>query len=240
MGIIFINLSNEAPKFDEFISPLTKRWETFLGAEGLANIEAPDGQSRLDITIQANWKLAVENYCEAYHLPWVHPSLNKYSPINKHYNIVFTENMSGQGSYAYTLSDVAGTALPQFENWPQDKLKHAEYISLYPNVLLGLQVDHAFAMVLQPVSAGVTIEKLQLLYVGEEALDEPFKDSREAVLESWRQVFSEDIFVVEGMQKARYSPGFTGGVFSAVMDVPSHHFHQWVAERYRERSDESG
>ena len=59
-------------------------------------------------------------------------------------------------------------------------------------------------------------------------------------LESWRQVFSEDIFVVEGMQKARYSPAFTGGVFSAVMDVPSHHFHQWVAERYRERSDESG
>jgi choline monooxygenase len=240
MGIIFINLSNEAADFDEFISPLTKRWETFLGAEGLVNIKAPEAQSRLDITIQANWKLAVENYCEAYHLPWVHPSLNKYSPLNKHYNIVFTENMSGQGSYAYTLSDVAGTALPQFENWPQDQLKHAEYISLYPNVLLGLQVDHAFAMVVQPISAGVTIEKLQLLYVGEKALDEPFRASREAVLESWRQVFSEDIFVVEGMQKARYSPGFTGGVFSAVMDVPSHHFHQWVAERYRERSDESG
>jgi choline monooxygenase len=240
MGIIFINLSNEAPDFDEFISPLTKRWETFLGAEGLGNIEAPAGQSRLDITIQANWKLAVENYCEAYHLPWVHPSLNKYSPLNKHYNIVFAENMSGQGSYAYTLSDVAGTALPQFENWPQDQLKHAEYISLYPNVLLGLQADHAFVMVVQPISSGVTIEKLELIYVGKTALDEPFRASREAVLESWRQVFSEDIFVVEGMQKARYSPAFTGGVFSAVMDVPSHHFHQWVAEKYGAKSRESG
>jgi hypothetical protein len=59
-------------------------------------------------------------------------------------------------------------------------------------------------------------------------------------LESWRQVFSEDIFVVEGMQKARYSPAFTGGVFSAVMDVPSHHFHQWVAEKYGAKSDEGG
>ncbi|MGY8791331.1 MAG: SRPBCC family protein [Pseudomonadales bacterium] len=53
------------------------------------------------------------------------------------------------------------------------------------------------------------------------------------MLKSWQQVFSEDIFVVEGVQNARRSSGFTGGVFSPVMDVYSHHFHQWLAQCYK-------
>jgi choline monooxygenase len=141
--------------------------------------------------------------------------------------------MSGQGSYAYTLCDVAGTELPQFEKWPEDKLRHAEYISLYPNVLLGLQVDHAFAMILQPLAADKTIEKLQLSYLADGAESNNYQVSRDAITESWQQVFGEDIFAVEGMQKARHSPGFTGGVFSPVQDVPSHHFHGWVADQYQ-------
>ena len=75
----------------------------------------PSAQGPIAIEVTADWKLAVENYCEACHLSWVHPALNSYSPLDKHYNIVAAKNMSGQGSYAYTLCDVAGTELPQFE-----------------------------------------------------------------------------------------------------------------------------
>ena len=232
MGIVFINLSGGAEDFADYIGPLEKRWAEFAGADGLAQLQVPVDDASMEIKVQSNWKLAVENYCEAYHLPWVHPSLNTYSPLEQHYNIVAAENMSGQGSYVYILSEVAGTELPQFADWPQEKVRHAEYISLYPNVLLGLQVDHAFAMILQPQAAGSTVEKLQLYYVGEESLDQAYQGCRSAVLKSWRQVFSEDIFAVEGMQNARRSPGFKGGVFSPVMDVPSHHFHQWVAQGY--------
>ena len=32
-------------------------------------------------------KLAVENFCESYHLPWVHPELNIISKLEDHYNI---------------------------------------------------------------------------------------------------------------------------------------------------------
>lgn len=232
MGIIFVNLSGDAPDFEHFIAPLAQRWETFVSRPSFDQLHVSTSESSMELTIKANWKLAVENYCEAYHLPWVHPSLNKYSPLSEHYNIVFTDDMSGQGTYVYTLSEVAGTELPQFEDWPKDKIRHAEYISLYPNVLLGLQIDHAFAMILQPQSCETTFEKVQLYYVGEKALDDRYQACRSSVLESWRQVFGEDVFALEGMQKARHSPGFSGGLFSPVMDVPSHHFHQWVAERY--------
>ncbi len=47
----------------------------------------------------------------------------------------------------------------------------------------------------------------------------------------WREVFEEDIFVVEGMQRGRHAPGFDGGRFSPAMDGATHAFHRWVAGR---------
>lgn len=233
MGIVFINLSDDAPDFTDFIAPLETRWSQFSGAGLFDELHVPEQGASIEIDVQCNWKLAVENYCESYHLPSVHPTLNRYSPLDQHYNIVAAENMSGQGSYAYNLSDLVGTELPRFAHWPEEKMCHAEYISLYPNVLLGLQPDHVFAMIVQPQAPGKTVEKLQLYYIGAQSLDESYRGCRSAVLKNWQQVFSEDIFAVEGMQNARRSSGFNGGVFSPVMDVSSHHFHQWLAQRYK-------
>lgn len=232
MGILFINLSGDAQPFDEFIAPLVNRWEEFTGKGGFEKVSPAPTGSNMELTVEANWKLAVENYCEAYHLPWVHPGLNTYSPLDQHYNLIINDYMSGQGSYTYNLSDIAGTTLPQFEDWPQDKIRQAEYISLYPNVLLGVQADHAFAIILQPQSNSRTLEKLQLSYVGDNASGDEFAACRSAVLESWKVVFGEDVFAVEGMQDGRKSPAFTGGVFSPVLDEPTHHFHTWTAEQY--------
>jgi hypothetical protein len=54
---------------------------------------------------------------------------------------------------------------------------------------------------------------------------------REANARMWREVFAEDVFVVEGMQKGRHARGFDGGKFSPVMDSPTHCFHDWVARQ---------
>lgn len=231
MDIIFINLSGDAVDFEQHINPLTLRWETFLGKTGLDHLQSAVNGKGMQIEIQSNWKLAVENYCESYHLPWIHPGLNSYSKLEDHYHIMIDEDFAGQGSYAYRLSDEVGTALPRFPEWPEDKLEQAEYVSFYPNVLLGIQADHAFVMIIEPVAPNKSIEHLRLFYVGEGALDDNLAASRNATLESWRVVFGEDIDAVEGMQKGRSSPGYRGGVFSPVMDNPTHHFHQWVARK---------
>jgi choline monooxygenase len=236
MDIIFINLSGDAVDFEQHIEPLTARWKTFLGETGLAHLQSAVNGKGMQIEIQSNWKLAVENYCESYHLPWIHPSLNSYSKLEDHYHIMIDTNFAGQGSYAYRLSDEVGSALPRFPEWPEDKLEQAEYVSFYPNVLLGIQADHAFIMIIEPVAPNKSIEHLRLYYVGEEALDDNLAASRNATLESWRVVFGEDIDAVEGMQKGRSSPGYQGGVFSPVMDNPTHHFHQWVARKLQAAS----
>jgi choline monooxygenase len=231
MDMVFINLSGDAQTLDDMLAPLTARWSQFLGADGMDLLRRRPGFDSTTLDIACNWKLAVENYCEAYHLPWVHPSLNTYSRLQDHYNILFDENSAGQGSYAYNLSDVAGTHLPKFPSWPQDRLRNAEYLALFPNVLIGIQADHAFAMQLDPVAPGRTLEHLRVFYVGDEALGDEYAACRNAVLESWKVVFAEDISSVEGMQKGRHSPGYQGGVFSPEMDIPTHHFHQWAARQ---------
>ena len=233
MDVIFINLSGDAPDFDTYIKPLTEKWQPFLGSTGMERMRSAVNGKGLEIEVKSNWKLAVENYCESYHLPWIHPSLNTYSRLEDHYHIMYGDDFGGQGSYAYRLCDEVGTALPRFPEWPEDKLEQAEYVAFYPNVLLGIQADHTFAMIVEPTAAEGAKEHLRLYYVGDEALGDAHAASRNATLESWRVVFGEDIDAVEGMQRGRLSPGYRGGVFSPVMDNPTHHFHQWVARKLR-------
>jgi len=234
MDMVFVNLSGDAQPLEEMLAPLTERWKQFLGEDGMSLMRRRPQHDMTSIEVNCNWKLAVENYCEAYHLPWVHPSLNTYSRLEDHYNIQFGEQFSGQGSYAYNLSDTAGTHLPTFPSWPQDRMRNAEYVAFFPNVLLGIQADHAFAMQLDPISPSKTIENLRLFYVGDESLGDEYAACRSAILDSWKVVFAEDVASVEGMQKGRYSPAYNGGAFSPEMDIPTHFFLQWAARRLLE------
>lgn len=229
MGMLFINLSGDAKSFEDHINPLEERWREFLGKDGLNELYKVGNENDIKLDVNCNWKLAVENYCESYHLPWVHPSLNKYSRLEDHYNIMFSEYFAGQGTTVYNLASVAGTHLPAFSNWPENKSQYAEYVAIFPNVLLGIQKDHAFAIVIEPVSAEKSIEHLSIFYIGEKAASDEYSNCRASVVESWRIVFGEDIPAVEGMQKGRHSPGFKGGVFSPEMDVPTHYFQKWLA-----------
>ncbi len=230
LGMVFVNLSGGAQQFDDYLAPLRERWEPFVGVNGLQVLQpAQDGDMSMDV--QANWKLAVENYCEAYHLPWVHPGLNTYSPLDEHYNIIVPDSGAGQGTRVYDFASRAGVSLPPIPDWPADKRKQAEYVALFPNVLLGLQVDHLFVMLLQPLAHDRTRERVKIYYYGDAATGEDYAASRKKVLDGWRDVFVEDIWAVEGLQRGRHSPGFDGGVFSPVMDTPTHAFHSWAAAR---------
>lgn len=236
MDMVLVNLSGDAAPLEEKLAPLTERWTQFLGTDGMSLMRKEVDGGSMALEVECNWKLAVENFCEAYHLPWVHPSLNTYSRLEDHYNILFERQFAGQGSYAYNLSTVAGTTLPVFPSWPTERTKTAEYVAFFPNTLIGIQADHVFAMMLQPVSPSRTIEHLRVYYIGDEALGEQYKASRDAIMESWKVVFGEDIASVEGMQKGRSSPGYKGGVFSPEMDIPTHFFHRWAAETLLEKA----
>jgi len=231
--IVFVNLSGTAEPFEEYIAPVMHRWRGFWGDNGPEELRPAGIDGRLSLAVQSNWKLAVENYCESYHLPWVHPGLNSYSRLEDHYIVTDdeTDAFAGQGTLVYNLAEVAGITLPKLSQWPQAREREAEYLALYPNALLGLQADHFFCVLLEPISEHYTLEHLRILYVGEAAVDDQCAPAREAQLSAWKTVFEEDVTMVEGMQRGRQSPAYHGGVFSSVQDVPTHHFHRWVAKR---------
>lgn len=241
--LIFVNLSGEAADFETFIRPLAERWSLFD-----ANTLYHGGdQGPFQLEVRCNWKLAVENYCESYHLPWVHPGLNSYSKLEDHDNIIEASLFSGQGTRVYDprLSK-DGRRFPDFPsliNAPPAAADiwrtRAEYVALYPNLLLGIHRDHFFAIRLEPVDQENTIEHVEIYFADERALGEDMTDLRQTLQSMWHEVFVEDIFVVEGMQRGRASPAFSGGVFSPVMDEATHAFHGWIAERMLGRQAES-
>ncbi len=221
--VVWINISGDAPPFEQVHGDLMARWADFDqplyhgGADSMFTLE-----------VQANWKLAVENYCESYHLPWVHPGLNSYSRLEDHYHIEARGRFSGQGTRVYRqLIDEEDRKFPDFDGLDPKWDTAAEYVSVFPNVLMGVHRDHAFAIVLQPAAIDRTLEQAHLYYPTPET-DADLR-ARNAAL--WKTVFEEDIFVVEGMQAGRRAPGFDGGRFSPVMDGPTHLFHDWVASR---------
>jgi choline monooxygenase len=229
MDVIWINISGDAPEFVDANADLLARWAEF---DKPLHHGGPD--SRFQLKLDCNWKLAVENYCESYHLPWVHPGLNSYSRLEDHYHIEEQGRYSGQGTLVYRqLKGEDGQTFPDFDALSDKWDTAAEYITAFPNVLMGVHRDHTFAIILVPEGPEKTTENIHLYY----AQSNTDAKLREQNTQQWKEVFKEDVFVVEGMQRGRHAPKFDGGRFSPAMDSPTHLFHDWVAGRIQGHRD---
>ena len=230
LDLIMININNNEISFEEYIKPLSDRWEKFWPVKDRDLINHSKDYGYFKLNAKCNWKFAIENYCESYHLPWVHPGLNSYSKIEDHYHIQGLPNrFAGQGTVAYNPKFVGNEKLPCFPSWPKHKENIAEYIALFPNVMLGIHKDHYYAYWLEPINHELTLEHMEIYYVGEEAANsKKFKSLREQNHKQWEDIQKEDVNIIQGMQIGRNSPVYNGGNFSPVMDNPTHHFHKWV------------
>jgi len=222
-NVVFINMDGNAPDFEIVHADMLDRWKEF-------DVPVYHGgeDSIIRFDLKTNWKLVIENYCESYHLPWVHPGLNSYSRLEDHYHIIEPGKFSGQGTYVYRqIEDEDGTKFPDFPNLSDKWDTAGEYLTFLPNVMVGVQRDHIFAIVLRPEGVDRTIETCHLYY----AHPDTSESLRKKNAEQWYEVFEEDIMAVERMQEGRHAPGYDGGRFSPAMDGPTHSFHEWVAER---------
>jgi len=231
MDMIFININRNEIEFDEYIRPLEDRWSKFISKGDQNLLVHSNDYGYFNLDVKSNWKFAIENYCESYHLPTIHPELNKVSNISDHYHIQGLPNrFAGQGSDKYNQPIKGNRKFNNFPNWPKDLMKKAEYIALFPNVMVGLHVDHFYTFWLEPISINETKEHLEMYYIGEESANgKELESMRKENSKFWKEVMSEDIKAIEGMQAGRNSPVYNGGNFSPVMDNPTHQFHKWVS-----------
>ena len=231
LDLIMININSNEISFEEYISPLSERWEKFWPIKDRELIFHANDYGYFKLDAKCNWKFAIENYCESYHLPWVHPGLNSYSKLEDHYHIQGLPNrFAGQGTMVYNPRFQGNEKFPCFPNWPKDKENIAEYVALFPNVMLGIHKDHYYAYWLEPINHENTIEHMEIYYVGDEAANSTkYKTLRQKNHKQWEDIQKEDVDIIQSMQIGRNSPAYNGGNFSPKMDNPTHHFHKWVA-----------
>jgi len=231
LDLIVVNISNNQISFKEYIEPLDKRWSKFWISKDRELINHANDFGYFKLKAKCNWKFAIENYCESYHLPWVHPGLNEYSKIDDHYHIQGLPNrFAGQGTKNYNPKFKGKEKFPSFPNWPKNKENIAEYVALFPNVMLGIHKDHYYAYWLEPIDHENTLEHMEIYYVGEKAAkSEKFRSLRKQNHKLWEDIQKEDVDIIQRMQIGRNSNSYNGGNFSPDMDNPTHQFHKWVS-----------
>ena len=220
-GLVFLNLSGDAPPLSEHMAPVAARYADFNFTEmRLGAVQ--------EFEIAANWKLLIENFIEGYHLPWTHPFLNSVSSMANHYSVI-EEPIAGQGSDLYERDKAGHDALPTFSGLSEHWRMRAEYPSLLPNMLLGVHVDHITVWGIYPVGVDRALERVFFFYAGDAALAPEFAASRTVVEGNLRSINLEDVGVVESMQRGRASPGYVDAHFSPYHEGCIHSFERRIA-----------
>ena len=229
-GLLFINLSGTAASFEEFIAPVNDRIGTLR--EGSLRY---DRDLSAEMTFRANWKLVVENFVESYHVPSIHPELEKLNPMRDHYQILGGHSYLGQGGHGYLGAREEGMAgLPIRDNADPGKY---EVFYIYPNLIFGPVPNFGFVIIANPRSAEVTHERLEFGFYDEESMSPEYRPLRQANARFLQNVNRQDIEICKIVQEGRHSPAFTGGVFAFPQEKTSLHFLQMVAANMV-RSDE--
>ena len=155
---------------------------------------------RVPWTLEANWKVAVENYLECYHCPVAHPGLAKAIDV---------------GADAYALEEFPGfsvqrgAARPPSPEWMHaGEVTRAQYHWLWPNVTINVDPgpQNLSLDVWRPDGAGRTLGFTDYFFAPE------VPDAvAEEVLAFSLQTGREDVALVEavqrGMASARSPPG---------------------------------
>jgi len=149
--------------------------------------------------------------------------------MEQHYQILGGHSYLGQGGTGYQPDQVAGAGLPRMAGFA-DASKY-EALAIFPNLILAPLPDMTFSIVLLPDSAQRTRERLEFLFVGEEALQDRFRALRAKGAEFIANVNAEDVGIVEAVQRGRRSSAFAGGQFAPAQEATSLQFQKIVAAR---------
>ena len=218
---LFVNLDGKAMPFEQYVTPLEQRLRDieFDKVTPLATLDFG--------TVNANWKLLMENFMEPYHVAFVHPKTAQGQPLRDHYTVVDGACL-GCAVDVVTDEEGVGTAARASEALDMS----ARYLTLFPNFVLGVYVPDQLGVHLNtPLDAGQTHQRRVIYHVGR---DTPSADSVESLSELWRNVHLEDHAIVERLQEGRASDVMeSGGLLSPHWEDGVRRFQELVLEAIR-------
>jgi choline monooxygenase len=220
---VFVNIGGEAEAFESCIAPISAKLEGY-------DLTALRFADALEFELAANWKLAIENFIEPYHVFSCHPWLNGFVGMDERVAPTFERRVLSCG-YEFKATDPArGGELPWFPGLPPEKQNRGDWFVLFPNFAFEIFPDQVDVFVAWPQAADSCRETIALYFVGDGASAEKYSDARAHVIQNWNDLNHEDIGVVERMQSGRNSEGFDGGVLSPYWDPVLQQFARLLVE----------
>lgn len=200
--IVFVDLSGEAPPFEEMISPLDERLGHWSEAE-LRPLSANEFQ------VEVNWKLAAENFVDAYHLPVVHHQIcPNFDGARKQFGVEVSDRIVGMimpDGYG-TGQEGTNSGMPLFSALDEDEKLRIETFVIFPNTLILVEPDYQQVIVIRPQGPALVKETFASYLASDAALAPELATQRDEVDRGSLEVNAQDVELLEKLQKTRSMP----------------------------------
>jgi choline monooxygenase len=176
-----------------------------------------------------NWKLVIENFMDAYHLPFVHPQVGTATSAAKHEIVRLTEDIFG-ARYLHAAVDRAWSKpLPPIGGLPTVLDDHAESFFVFPNTLLFAYPSFMALRTILPIGPTLTRE-VEHLYVSTEAMADGFEEQRTKMKDASRLINDQDLPILARLQATRASAAVDTVRFAPDWDGRARMFQVRIAE----------
>jgi choline monooxygenase len=219
-NLIFVNLDPAATPLRESLGELPRQAEKF-------DFAAMKLFERRIYDMKCNWKTYVDNYLEGYHLPTVHPGLNRELDFNAYAVEPYT-------THVRQFSPIRGaqpgdTTSRRYQNASENLT--TDYFWNFPNWMLNCYPDNISLNIVLPIQAERSLAIFEW-YLPEKDHMSP---AAKASVEFSDQIQIEDVGICEKVQKNLRSRSYSRGRFSVKQEKGVHAFHRMYTEWMREK-----
>jgi phenylpropionate dioxygenase-like ring-hydroxylating dioxygenase large terminal subunit len=214
-NLLFVNLDPEARSLRESLGDLPRQADRFPFA-------AMKLFERRTYDMKCNWKTYVDNYLEGYHLPSVHPGLNRELDFNA-YVVEPYETHVRQVSPIRGAQ--AGDVTPRRYQEAREDLT-TDYFWIFPNWMLNCYPDNVSLNIVVPLEPERSLAIFEW-YLPEKDHGTP---TAKASVDFSDQIQIEDVTICEAVQKNLRSRSYTRGRFSVTQEKGVHAFHRMYAK----------
>lgn len=213
-GFVWINFDLHAPSLDEWLG-LPDTFEPYFRY----HLDELKTGAQKTYTIEANWKLIMENALECYHCPTIHPELSRCTPptLPRHWihdsvaeNKVVKHAGAMELAATFQRAGMTGKAQrPVFRDITPYDARRIYYFFVYPHVFFAMASDYVFLFTLWPSHSTRTVTRGYWLF-DEKTLSHPDYDIADAV-SFWDVTNQQDWVASELVQKGNESRAYARG-----------------------------
>jgi len=214
-NLVFVNLDADARPLRESLGELPHQVAKFDFA-GMKLFE------RRTYDMKCNWKTYVDNYLEGYHLPSVHPGLNRELDYNAYAVEPYARHVR---QFSPIRGAQPGDATPRRYQGASENLT-TDYFWIFPNWMLNCYPDNVSLNIVLPLEAERSLAIFEWYLPEKEHNSAAARDA----VEFSDQIQAEDIGICERVQKNLHSRSYSRGRFSVKQERGVHAFHRMYVE----------